>query len=670
VSIRLSYAFAVVVFLLAAVLRFASFSAIPPGLSDKEISNVRITETIRQGRVEVFYDLDGEGREGLYHIALTGITAVIGAGAFDFRLLSLFVGLIGLGLVYALTMRLCGPLAGAAAIALLAVNMAAVLLARTVVRDAMLMPWVAAVMLALARAFFVYGDRAQARPDSAAFAALGVLLGLGFYLHPLALIVTLFALAFIVYRVFTVRPFPRRALSFTWFMLVVMIVLAIPYFLSSVQHPELAGTARLTAEFPASITALFERVSAGVNGLLFVGDPDPRHNLPARPLFDLVTGVLITLGGLVALRHVRQPGNTLVVMALFFLLPAVLVAPVAPNFQVFSAVLPPLAALFGMGVSTLFYSLRRWGRVLVALGLVILLGWNISWVINDLFVRWAALPEVAAAYNTRLGALARFLDRSADTPALLCLSENAAGSGGLNDAHKLALMMHRADVPLRVTDCGTNFVLTDGGDTQHIVLLEPGDLNRINPAFARWTAGAQVITDADVPPGSIIRTRSSEALANAIGAFTTTTPITFARDEPGSTNIYLPPIRLEGNLAFLGYESDWGERLAPGDLLRVVTYWRVDGRVPPDLSFFTHIQDDPAARPAAQRDTRTVLPELLEPRDVLIQVSYIDLPFTLPAGTYSISVGAYESGSGRRLSAFIEDAPRGTRLFLGSFIVE
>lgn len=669
-SIRLSYAFATLILLVAAVLRFASFSAIPPGLSDHEIANVRITETIRQGRVEVFYDLDGEGREGLYHIALTGLTSIIGAGAFDFRLLSLFAGMAGLGLVYALTMRLCGPLAGAAAIGLLAVNMAAVLLARTVVRDAMLMPWVAAVMLTLARAFFVYGDRAQARPDSAAFAALGVLLGLGFYLHPLALVLTPFALAFIVYRVFTLRPFPRRALSFTWFMLVILIVLAVPYFLSSVQHPELAGTTRLTEDFPVSLSALFERVSAGLNGLLFVGDANPEHNLPARPLFDLVTGVLITLGVLAALRRAREPGNTLVLLSLVFLVPTVLVAPVAPNFQVFSALLPPLAVLFGMGVSTLYYSLRGAGRAVAALALVVLFAWNLVWLTRDLFTHWAALPEVAAAYNTRLGSLARFLDRSADTPALLCLPQRALSSSGLNDAQKVALMMHRADVPLRVTDCGTNFVLTDGGNTQHIVLLQAGDLDRINPAFARWIAGGQIITEPDVPPESIIRARSSDALANAIGAFTTTTPITFARDEPGSTNLYLPPIRLEGNLTFLGYDAEWGERLAPGDVLSVVTYWRVDGRVPPDLSFFTHIQNDPAARPAAQRDTQTVLPGLLEPRDVLVQVSYIDLPFTLPAGTYSISVGAYESGSGRRLTAFINDAPRGTRLFLGTFTAE
>ncbi|MDZ4770941.1 MAG: glycosyltransferase family 39 protein [Chloroflexota bacterium] len=669
-STRLSYGFAVLLLLIAAILRFTSFADLPLGLSDAEIDDVRVTETIRQGRVEVFYDLDGEGREGLYQTMLTGFTAISGAGAFDYRLPSLLIGMIGLALVYALATRLCGPLAGIAAIGLLAVNFAAIVLARTVARDAMLMPWIAAVMLALARAFFVYGERALMRADSAAFAALGVLLGFGFYLHPISLVVTLFALTFIVYRVFSARPFPRRALSFTWFSLVVVIVIAVPYFLSSIQLTPLAGTSRLADNFPGSVTALIQTVAAGVNSFLFVGDSDPTHNLPGRPLFDLISGVLMALGLLVALRGWRQSGNMLVLLAVLFLTPAALLAPVTPNFQVMSILLPLLALLFGMGFSTLYYSASRLMRVAIGAGLVVLFAFNLVWVVDDLFVEWATLPAAADAYHARLGSLARFLDRDADTPALICTPMLAPTDGDtLTDAQKLALMMHRADVPLRVADCGTTLILTDGGETQHIVLLEADGLALINPEFTRWIAAGELLSRADLPPDSVIRLTAADRLANAIGAFTTTSPVSFAPDEPGGFGVTLPPIRLEGNIAFLGYDRAWMEQVAPGDLLTVISYWRVDGVVPPDLSFFTHIQNDPAARPAAQRDTMTVLPRLLEPRDVLIQVSYIDLPFALPEGPYSVSVGAYEGGTGRRLVAFVDDAPRGTRLYLGGFTV-
>lgn len=670
-SIRVSYAFAVLILLVAVILRFAGFATLPQGFSDNEINDVRIAETVRQGRVEVFYNLNGEGREGVYQIALTGATAIIGGGTFGFRVVSLFAGIVGLALVYALGSRLCGPLAGAAGMALLAVNFSAILLSRVVAREAILMAWSAAVMLTLARSFFVYGESRARLPDSAAFAALGLLLGLGFYLHPISLVVTLFAMTFIVYRVLTERPFPRRAISFTWFMLVVVIVLAMPYVLSSIQLPRLAGTARLGMDFPRSLSDIIASLAAGFNGFLFYGDASAANNLPGRPLFDLISGLLMAVGFLVTLRTARQPGSTLIILALIFLTPVVLLAPNTPNFQLFSALLPVMALLFGMGVSTIYYSLRGIARAVSAVALVALFGFNLVWVGGDLFNKWAALPAVQTTYNQRLGTLARFVDQHVDTPTLLCADQLRTDSPyTLTNAEKLAVMMHRADAPLRASDCGTTLVLTNGGDWQYVVMLDPKGLQAMNPALQRWLAPGEEISLPSIDQPSVVHLRAADALANQVGEFTTTSPVTFPPDAPGGFGVMLPPVRLQGNLAFLGYEKSWSSSYHPGDVLTVITYWRIDGEVPPDLRFFTHVQNDPAARPAAQSDFIAVLPELLAPRDVLIQVSYIDLPFSLPVGRYSISVGAYEAGTGTRLSAFDGDLQRSPRLFLGDFAIQ
>ncbi|MBK8022233.1 MAG: glycosyltransferase family 39 protein [Chloroflexi bacterium] len=670
-SIRVSYGIAVILFLVAAILRSASMASLPPGLSDAEIDDVRVAETIRQGRVEVFYDLDGQGREGLYQAALTGVTAVVGSGTFGYRILSFFVGMISLALVYALATRLCGPLAGIAAMGLLAVNLAAILLSRTVAREAVLTAWTAAVMLTLARAFFVYGEGKRAGSDSAAFLALGVLLGLGFYIHPISLVITLFAMTFIVYRVFSARPFPRRALSFTWFTLVIVIVLAVPYTLSTIQLPDLAGATRLVSHFPVSLSQLVETLVTGMNGLLFVGDVDPTHNLPGRPLLDLVSGVMIAVGFLVALRGARQSGNMLLLLSLLFLTPAALLAPVAPNFPIYAALLAPMSLLFGMGVSTIYYTLHGLGRAVTAAGLILLLGFNAAWAADDLLVDWSQQPQTQRLFNARLGALARFLDRSGvSTPALLCIDELVTETPfELTNAHKMALMMHRPDMPLRVADCGTTLILMNGGAPQYVVMIGEDGLDTLNPEFATWLESGEIIDRPDVPPRSIALLRSADVLANRAGVFTTTAPVTFAPDEPGGFGVALPPLRFEGNLTFLGYDRRWSDTLSPGDLLSLVTYWRVDGIVPPDLTFFIHVQDDPGARPVAQRDSAVVMPGLLEPRDILIQVNYVDLPFSLPTGEYRISTGAYEAATGRRLAAFEGIQQRGSRVYVGTFTI-
>ncbi len=96
----------------------------------------------------------------------------------------------------------------------------------------------------------------------------------------------------------------------------------------------------------------------------------------------------------------------------------------------------------------------------------------------------------------------------------------------------------------------------------------------------------------------------------------TTAPVAFEADIAGSDDtapaVAAPPIRFGGNVTFLGYDHDWAPTYAPGDVVPVVTYWRVDGYVPPDLRLFTHILSDPT-NPVAQSDPISVLPGAASP---------------------------------------------------------
>ena len=196
-SNRVSYALVVMLLLLAAMLRFVNLATLPPGFSNAEIDDIRITETVRQGRVEVFYPLHGEGREGLYQSFLAAATGT-GGGLLGYRIFSVWIGMITLALVYALGKRLYGALAGLAAVGLLAVSMYPIILSRMVAPETMLPLFVTAVLLALAYSLSVYGEQSHMPTRTAAFAALGILLGLGFYLHPISFVVALMSMLFIV----------------------------------------------------------------------------------------------------------------------------------------------------------------------------------------------------------------------------------------------------------------------------------------------------------------------------------------------------------------------------------------------------------------------------------------------------------------------------------------
>ncbi len=668
-SDRTSFGLAVVLLLLGVFLRLYAVTTLPPGLNQEEITSIRIAETVRLGHVEVFYNLGGEGREGFFPAMLAAFTAATGGGLLGYRMLSVFAGLLTLALMYALGRRLFGAPAGLAASGLLAVNMLSILLSRTAVSEALVPLFFTAALLALTLALPIYGRRHEA--SATPFAALGVLLGVGFYVHPVSFLITLLVMIFIIYVVLSRQPLTRRTLSLTWFAVVVLIVIATPYLTSSLQFPQLAGAGRV---FASNINRPIDSLIDGVGGLFFAGDTSAVWNLPGRPLLNLVSGLFVLIGLLVALRYWRQPRFTLLLLGVLLIVPVTLIRDSSPNFLYYAALLPLLALLFGLGVTALYRSLRdQTARRIMALGLTALIIFDLQWVVGDLFGGWSRLPATQTAYNARLGMLAHRLDVTvSDLPAVICTPvlhpPNAPPQ--LTSTQLIALMMHRADADLRYADCGTGLIFTQGGAREQLILPEANALESMPAYLAGWVADGQVLHSPDLPPNGVVVLDVESRLANTIGEFTTTAPTSFAPESSGGMEVTAPPVRFGGNVTFLGYEQNWSDIYLPGDVLEVITFWRVDGIVPTDLRLFTHIQSDPAALPAAQHDPISVLSESLRPRDVFIQVTFVQLPPTMPTANYSISVGAYEGNTRIRLNAFDGDQPRGTRMFIGQIAVQ
>jgi hypothetical protein len=676
-SDRLSYLLVVIVFLGAAVLRLSSLTTLPPGLAPGELNEIRLIETARQGRVEVYYTLDNAGHEGLYAAVVAAVTSVLGVGQTGYRITSVFAGLLALALLYAVGKRLFGALAGLSAAALMALGLFPSLLARSIQPEAFVPLFVTALLLALARSLPVYGLRTHHEPKTIPFAALGLLLGVGFYLHPVAYPASVMALGFIVLVLLARglpgrRPLSRRTLSYTWFALVVLLVAATPYLIATLGEPHLSGSRRVFEEgwTPQSILD-------GLGGVIFVGDARPTLNLPGRPLFDLASGLVMGVGLLAALRFWRQPRCLLLLIGLAALLPVALLTPRAPDFSRFAALLPIMALLFGLGVSTLINSLPKALRLGVGVaGLVGLLAFNVGWTGRDLLVDYPAAPVVRETYQARLSEIARYLDRTIDQmPTVICSPTVRPPGGGspLTETQIIALMMHRSTATVRYADCGTSLVLPEGGERGQVVLTQPGGLDRVSATVRFWLERGSFWWDGAIPPDAVVMLNAADALADRIGAFTTTAPAAFAPEAPGGQAVSAPPLRFGENVTFLGYERSWGEQYRPGDTVPIVTYWRIDGDIPPDLILFAHFQSDPGAAPVAQLDGIGVLPASLRPRDVLVQTSFVQLPWTTAPGTYLISLGAFRSSDERRLDVFDGEGasavPRGTRVFIGDFRV-
>ncbi|MBC7813174.1 MAG: hypothetical protein H7175_18595, partial [Burkholderiales bacterium] len=391
---------------------------------------------------------------------------------------------------------------------------------------------------------------------------------------------------------------------------------------------------------------------------------------------DLISWLLVIVGFITALRYWRQPRFSLPIIATILLLPVAFLRSTSPDFLADAPLLPLLALLFGLGVASLYNSLPRTSRRLAAVGLLALLAFNIVWMGRDLFVLWPQRDDVHEAYDSRLGRLAHYLDRTvADIPTVICTDDLSPNNPmqSLSQRRLLALMMHREDAPIRYADCGTGLVLPNGGEEHQTILLEADLLEGLHPRLRDWLRlGHPQEADAehdDVPTESALIVDVAAELADTIGRFTTTAPAGYAPESPGGAEAALLPVQFEGNLTFLGYDREIVGAYRPGDIVTVVTYWRVDGLLPPDLRLFTHILADPAVI-AAQSDTLSVTPMELQPRDVFIQVTFVRLPPSIPSGAYSISIGAYQDSNNARLAVLDDDLPRGTRLFLNQITIE
>ncbi len=693
-SSRVSFVLAVLLLLVGAGLRMWHFSTLPAGMHAGEIVDVQVTETIRQGDIEVFYDLGGQGREGLYHVVQTIITSIMGNGAPGFDLLGLWMGMLALALVYALVARLFGPVAAVAALGLLALNMWMIVQSRQIGRETVLAALVAAALLIVARTMGAYRDVHPLIPLNTAFAAMGLLLGVGFYIHPVHFFVILFSVVFILYRL-VYRPrakgqtsgyrlFPnlpvrlivstermtRQTYSYLLFSLLLTAIVSMPYVISSIRLPELSGAARVFEAYNVLQKDPFVSAMDTLNGILFSGDPNPAHNLPGRPLIDLFSGLCVLIGVMVAARGWKSPRYALPLIAGVALLPSALLASDSPNFLTLSALMPLIALFFGLGFSSLMRRLTRGRDWLTALALLALFGFNLYWTGRDVFERWPALPETQVAYNSRSGQLAHYLDgTAAQTPTVICTTTHPTQrTEAFSNSDLMLLMMSRKDIPLRYADCGTGMIFINGGEPQQIIMPEADTLTAMQPYMRTWMNRGTVLTDTDLPRDGVVALTANTALADTVGKFTTLAPAAYAPEAPGETAIAAPPIRFGGNITFLGYEELDTNPYPPGGVLAVVTYWRVDGEIPPDLRLFTHVLSDPAVI-VAQNDIISVDVRQLQTRDVFIQITYVPLPYSIPTGTYDVSIGAFRDGDKGRLAVMDGDQERGTRLFIGQINV-
>jgi 4-amino-4-deoxy-L-arabinose transferase-like glycosyltransferase len=684
---RTELALILLVLVSAAALRITTLTRVPPGFSQDEIRNIQVVETVRRGTVASFYNVGDPagGYEGLYAVFQAVTTTLIGDGLLCYRIFSMWCGLLSVALMYALARRLFGSFVGLTAALALTVTLWPVLLARSAIRETLLLPLTLALLLALVQALHLRRTIEPDPPVTTPYAWVGVLMVAMVYTHWTGLMALPLLVVFIAYLVATRQPISRRVLNFSAFSIIVALILGIPYIVFTLRSLSLSGFRTFWANRPENIGAVINTTFKAVSSLFLVGDPLPEHNLTSSALIGPLGAILLIIGLVVAVRCRRSPNMFLMLLTLVIgLLPDAWTRG-EPNFAHSVLALPALMALIGLGADAVvqriaqakyqFVPLRD-RRVFLATALIAIV--SLLLVSQTIFQDWAKRPDVDMAFRGRLGRLAAYLDRTNDqlTTSICTLNlGNAYEASGTNnvsspsDPALLDLMMHRQDPNVRFSDCMTGFVLTQGGATQRIAYADMQAVRAMPPEIKDWLTRGELIEIDGLSPGVVVKINVEKELADMGGRFT----LASAAWEPetsGTSKLAALPVRMGGYLTFEGYALPSGANYKPGELMTLVTYWRADGPQAPDLRIFVHVLPNPTAVPAAQNDTLSVNASLLRDRDVFIQILHVPLPPEISPGDYMISIGAYQNTSGVRLPVYDDNRERGDRLFLDTITVK
>ncbi|MCU0481252.1 MAG: glycosyltransferase family 39 protein, partial [Anaerolineae bacterium] len=619
-SKRVSFVLAIIILLGATFLRVEDLTTLPIGYTDDEINSIRITEAARNGNIEVFYNLGNEGREGIYHVLLALTTTLTGKGTLGYRILSVWMGLITLATVYAIGRRIFGEIAGLGAMAFLAVMFMPIVFSRQI-SPTMLLPAVsAAVLLLLSMTMPVYRRRWQRGDNTIIAAALGFFLGLGIYIHPAGLFILVMSLLFIAYMLRSRRSMSRRRLSYIGFSLLILIIMSIPYIISTIRRPGLGGIDRLGG---TNIGDIFTDFINSILGLVGVGDANVWVNLPNRPLLDPISTILMFIGIGIAIWGRRQPRYALLLIATAILSPIYLFSSNAPNFTNLATFIPVIGLYIGLGMQMVIHYIPRLDlQRFVGIALFGLLVAHGAWTYQDFFSEWEQTPQIQNAYSTRLGLLAAHIDRSGNTPIVVCGFQvgQSPSAPTLSDSQRLNLHLNRVDrTSLRYVDCNMAFVMMNGGARQEVIIPNTTIFETADAEIKTWLYQLQSIESPHLPLDGVFIFDAEQILADRLGQLVGEAgpPVSYAPsgDMPQSDPVHTP-ISFGGNLTLLGYLLDANTEgvYTPSQTIRVVTYWRTQGTVPPDLRLFTHILIDPGARPPANADVLNLQAVYLQDR--------------------------------------------------------
>lgn len=689
------------ILLIATLTRTVGLGRVPPGLSADELANSRMAERVLDGERPIWFE-ESFGHEPLYHYAQAIAMNLAGFNVWGVVLPSVVAGVLTVWLAYALGRRAFGPAVALATAAGLAVTWWPVFFSRVGLRIIGLAPLATAAAYALWRGLESVErpepfDRSVLSPVLSGtkgvakglrmltwFLLSGALLAAGLYTYSAAKALPAAFGAFVLYLAF----FHRERLRRRWIALLLAAILAVGLFWPLYSYLQTHETADArTAQIGAPLEALkdgdpkpiLENTLTTLGMLGFKGDPKWRHNVAGRPAFTPLGGLFFYGGLLLALWRWRQPGHALLLLWWAAgLLPGITTIDAPSSNRLIASLAPTylFAALGMVEAGRWIVTRRRQALPVMVIAGVAVIAWEGSAALVPYSCIWPDHPEVRDIYQATLTEVMGYLDAHADD--LVCIGEPFIYD---NYLYLPSRTLRRADpTAIRWFNPASALVFPAGGTETHFVFphhAPTADPTLVGDWFDGLTpeATGEHHTKTGEPVYVVYRLNVQTRLAEKLSALAATGPVwtsgevEFATDPPpGTRQPHDLPVDFGHQLAFLGYELSALE-VKPGDMITMLTYWRVLAPVDPPLAaVFVHLLDN-HSQVRSQHDGLGARSPDWQPGDVIAQLHRFQVAPDAPPGRYWLELGTYTWVNWERLRVYEGNTAVGDRLLLKEIVV-
>lgn len=659
----------VAILLVAAILRLAALSDVPPGSGYDELQNARLAERVLAGRWAIYFP-ENHGQEPLYPMLEALAVRLLGWSVFAIRLPAALLGVFSVLALCLAGRKLAGPRAALLAAAFYAVSFWPLVETRMALETSLLPLLVGLAMLFLAR-----GLGRESRPRWRAwldFVLAGVFLGGHVYAYTPGRVMLLLPLGLLAYLLALDRATLRRHWPGLLAFCLVMILVALPLALFLRAHPE--AEERLD-HLSGPLTALGQgdprpvlEIAANTLGMFTLrGEPQWLYNVANRPVFDPFTS-LFFYGGLVlcAVRLRRWRSGVTLLWLVVGLGPA-FVSPPSGSFTHTLSAQPAVYLVLALGVDAAWSWLAQRRAWIGPLAAALLLALNGALSCYAYFVVWAGAREVQGLYQGGITAVARELDANELSGPV------AIGAPYIDYWHPwnavgFDLALRRDDLSVRWFDPAGGWVWPAG--TGSVTTYFPTD--PLGPQAFDSELQALFFADATLLPADhddfvAFRVETPAAFEARLDALELL-PLAWPSGEA-----HLPPPTLplvfDNRFAFLGAELQT-DTVQPGGQLRLLTYWEVLVADPTPAVAFVHVTSD-GTDIWGQVDWLSVRMDGLQPGDRFVQVHLVPVVPETPPGTYRAMLGLYPPPNWQqRLSIATGAEEAANRVLLGKIVVD